>query len=471
MKKLYYIPFLLLATIILLSASLKLEEQPSATRADIFVLTDTPVLPEQPYDYDIEFPQHILFNPWGTVDSSAFNNSITSHGATLGRVLFYEKLLSSTNEVSCASCHKQAFAFADNVAFSEGVNNTLTQRNSPNLNDHGWSSSAFIFSNAPLHFWDARENNLEEMVLQPIEHDGELGKDLNVLIDKLNNTNYYHTLFANAFGDEEITVDRIASALAQFIRSIASFDTRFDKVMEGQSSFITIEQEGFELFMLSCAGFCHTDPHFGVGFPLRTGLDSIPVDLGAGGWTGNEIDNGRFRSPSLRNSSVSAPYMHDGRFETLEEVINFYSDSIQPNALNEYFFVAEPLEEFDGFHFTNQQKLQLLAFLNTLTSETMLSHDKWSDPFAVNVGITPLPLSERIGIFPNPMHQTTLIEWDNPQQLEYQFRMIDVNGQMVRAFQSSGSRVVMERDKLPVGMYLLEIKRGNKVQTERLLIQ
>jgi cytochrome c peroxidase len=309
------------------------------------------------------------------------------------------------------------------------------------------------------------------MVLQPIEHDGELGKDLTVLIDKLNNSTYYHSLFANAFGDENISVERIGSALAQFIRSMASFDSKFDKVMMGQSTFSPIEQAGSDLFNPSCGGFCHTDPHYGVGTPLRTGLDSIPIDTGAGGWNGNDFDIGKFRSPSLRNSSVSAPYMHDGRFETLEEVIDFYSDGIHPNASNDYFFVSEPLEEFDGFHFTNQQKLQLLAFLHTLTSETMLSHDKWSDPFAVNVGITPLPLKERIGIFPNPMHQTTLIEWDNPQQLEYQFRMIDVNGQTVRALQSSGSSVVVERDQLPVGMYLLEIKRGNKVQTERLLIQ
>jgi cytochrome c peroxidase len=471
MKRLYYLPFFLLTMMFLLSANMHMEKPSFAGEAGTVVLTDPPVLPEEPYDYDIAFPQHILFNPWGTVDSSSINNSITPHGATLGRVLFYDKLLSSTNEVSCANCHKQAFAFADNVAFSEGVNNTLTLRNSPNLNDHGWGASTFLFSDQPLHFWDAREDNLEEMVLQPIEHDGELGKDLNVLIDKLNNSTYYHNLFANAFGDEEITVERIGSALAQFIRSMASFDSKFDRVMMGQSIFSPIEQAGSDLFNSSCGGFCHTEPHFGVGAPLRTGLDSIPVDLGAGGWTGNDFDIGKFRSPSLRNSKVTAPYMHDGRFETLEEVIDFYSDGIHPNAFNDYFFVSELPEDFDGFHFTESQKSELLAFLQTLSSETIISHDKWSDPFIFGVGVKPLALKEAFDIFPNPMHDATLIEWDNPQQLEYQFRLMDLQGQTVRAFQSNGSKAVIERAKLPAGVYLLEIKRGAKIRTERLVMQ
>jgi Secretion system C-terminal sorting domain len=115
--------------------------------------------------------------------------------------------------------------------------------------------------------------------------------------------------------------------------------------------------------------------------------------------------------------------------------------------------------------------MELLAFLQTLSSETIISHDKWSAPFAFGLGIKPFVLNEAFDIFPNPMHEATLIEWDNPQQLEYQFRLMDLQGQTVRAFQSNGSKLLIEREKLAPGIYLLEIKKGNKVRTERLIIQ
>lgn len=430
-----------------------------------------PNLPETPFNYTLYFPDYAVNTFWGaSLNPDSINAKITDHGATLGRVLFYDKKLSANNELSCASCHKQEFSFADNVQYSIGINNALTTRNSPNINALAWNAEVLFGIEENLLFWDNRESNLEEMVLQPIVHEGELGKDLEVLIDKLENTDYYPTLFENAFGDKTITPERIGDALAQFVRSITSFNTRFDWIQTGEDSFTPQELQGFNLFRQSCDNrACHNQPHFGNAQPMNTGLESETIDPGLGGWTGLEADIGKFKSPSLRNVALTAPYMHDGRFATLGEVIDFYSDEVVYHPNNDYEWVAQDPPTFQGFNFSQGQKDALIAFLNTLTDPYITTAEKWADPFVEVSAASFLPLEEEVEIFPNPASFYTTIKLANPDGDLYHFRLMSMKGKVVQAFTSKASEVILERKNLVAGVYLLEIQKGGKKKIERVV--
>lgn len=428
-------------------------------------------LPETPFDYKIYFPNYAVNTFWGaSIDPEAINANITTDGATLGRVLFYDKLLSANNELSCASCHKQAFSFADNVQYSEGINGALTERNSPNINALAWNSEAIFGIDESPYFWDTRETDLEAMVLQPIEHKGELGKDLVVLVEKMENTEYYAGLFENAFGDATITPERIASALAQFVRSISSFNTKFDWVQFGEDSFTAQEQQGFNIFQQSCDNrACHTRPHFGNAEPMNTGLDSEYTDQGLGSWTGTEFHMGKFKSPTLRNVALTAPYMHDGRFATLEEVIDFYSDEVAYHPNNDYEWVTLNPTTFQGFNFSQTQKNALLAFLNTLTDPYLTTAEKWSNPFSdISHNNNLLSLEEDLLISPNPAHHSATIQIHQANGI-YHFRLYTTDGKWLRSFSSTTETVTLDRKQLAAGVYLLEVWKGNKKKVERVV--
>ena len=431
-----------------------------------------PVLPDEPYDYDLEFPEHIMFGPWSIVDSTMINSMISPEGATLGRVLFYDKKLSRSNELSCASCHKQEFAFADDKTFSDGIDDAKTERNSPNLNDIVWGGSLFFepFGGENGLFWDSRETNLEVMVLQPIEHEGELGKDLEVLLGKLKSAEYYAPLFEDAFGSSDVTIDRVGSAIAQFVRSMSSFDSKFDRVMKGEATFTAEELRGEELFVESCGNFCHGEPHFGSSMPMNNGLDSIYTDEGMAEWSNNTFDVGKFRSPSLRNIEVTAPYMHDGRFETLEEVIDFYSEEVFPHPNNDFGWTINQ-NNFTGFDFDDNEKADLIAFMKTLTDETFLTHEKWSDPFQEASSSPFLPLEEKVTIFPNPFKDMATVQFDNASNATYNLRLTTVDGRVLKSYKTSTNTVTIEKGNLNAGVYMLEIRKDNRQKVERIVIQ
>ena len=432
-----------------------------------------PVLPDEPFDYDIDFPQHVVFGNWSSVDSTLINSMITPDGATLGRVLFYDKLLSKSNELSCASCHKQEFAFADDKRFSDGINGAKTERNSPNLNDIVWGSTLFFGQGGTekLLFWDGRVSNLEVMVLQPIEHEGELGKDLDVLIEKLTATDYYGPLFEAAYGTPNITGDRIGNAMAQFVRSMASFDSKFDRVMKGQDLFTELEQDGFEIFEESCGSFCHGDPHFGSFSMMNNGLDSAYQDQGVAEWSGNTFDVGKFRSPSLRNIELTGPYMHDGRFETLEEVIDFYSDEVFPHPNNDFGWTIGSSGDFNGFEFTDEEKDALKAFMLTLTDESFITDEKWSDPFEEASSSSFVPLDEKVSIYPNPFSDRATVELDNANGATYVLRLTTVDGRVLRTYETTTSTVIIEKENMQAGVYMLEVRKENRMQVERMVVQ
>jgi len=466
MKKIYLIS-LVFAAVILMSANYSDVVKPTIAENAILIDSLEPILPAIPFDYDIDFPDYVAAAPCPSIDPVAINENISPEGATLGRVLFYDNKLSNFNEIACANCHLQEFSFSGGAQFSQGVNFAMTLRNSPGLNDVVWSTAVF-FNNQHMLFWDARETVLEEMVLLPIVDPGELGEEMDFLLQKLQTTEYYPPLFEAAFGTTEVTPERIGSALAQFINSISAFDTKFDKVMEGTLSFTPEEQMGFDIFNDKCS-FCHCQPHFGTVSPMNNGLDSVYLDIGMASWSGLDTDIGKFKTQSLRNNAFTAPYMHDGRFETLEEVIDFYSEGVFPHENHDFPTVPQ---DFTGFDFTATEKSQLLAFLATLNGESVISEEKWSDPFESTTTATYfLPLEEPILIAPNPFSESTTVTLENQNGDTYVLQLTTLQGRVLKTIKTTAQTVVFQKENYPAGIYLLEIRQGNRKRVEKLVIQ
>ena len=337
-------------------------------------------LPGTPYRYArVVLPAHLIHFSRND-DNTPPDNPLTDDGATLGRVLFYDTRLSANNRTSCASCHLQAHAFSDPRPASQGFRGALTDRRAmPLVNLRYYERARF--------FWDERAGNLEEMVLQPIHSRVEMGQDSKTLVELLTHDPAYRGLFERAFGDSEISETRIGRALAQFVRSMVSYRSRYDKgrararsAQDDFSIFTRQENRGKALFMRHC-GSCHMkdgNEHFFVPLPANTGLrpHDPKADGGVGDVTMRPLDLGSFKSPSLRNVEMTAPYAHDGRFATLEAVIDHYSDNpiVDPNL--GYVRPVGPLK------FTTSEKRALIAFLKTLTDRRFLSDPKFANPFA-----------------------------------------------------------------------------------------
>lgn len=341
------------------------------------------VLPEIPYEY--------------------FSGStILNNQATIGRALFYDKNLSATNAVACASCHFQENAFADGKQFSSGFKTELTNRN------------AMAFNNLEVNdgfFWDLRESDLQEMVLKPISNHIEMGfTDINLICKKLEQFPHYKKLFDNAYSNG-ITTSNIANSLQLFLKSIRSNNSKFDlNIKPNQSNFLndfpnyTYEENyGKQLFMKDGCMNCHSpfsnfqrswNNWANIGLDLNytdkglnTKSQSFEKRFGTG--MSESSFEGNFKIPSLKNIALTAPYMHDGRFATLNDVMDHYSDNIK-NHKNLSWELTETSSQ-DGifstkpkrFNYSNQEKQAIIAFLKTLTDYTMISDPKFSNPFQV----------------------------------------------------------------------------------------
>lgn len=352
-------------------------------------------LPGQFYNYaNPDLPNHFTTGQVAGIDNTPNNNPVTDAGATLGRVLFYDVRLSANNTIACASCHLQENSFADPAAFSTGFEGGLTGRNSMGL------ANARYYDNGRF-FWDERANTLEDQVLMPIQDQVEMGLTLNELVSKIQNEDFYQPLFSDAFGSTEVTSDKISSALAQFVRSMVSYQSRYDAgliAVNGDEdddfpNFTELENLGKDLFFsgrTQCSN-CHETATFSGDQARNNGLDAVLTDLGVGGVTGNNNDNGEFKVNSLRNIAVTGPYMHDGRFTTLREVVEFYNNGVQDNP-----FLDNRLRVNGGgrggndggavrrLNLNPQEIDALVAFLNTLTDESFMADEKFSNPFVDN---------------------------------------------------------------------------------------
>ncbi len=306
-------------------------------------------------------------------DNTPISNVTSNAGAALGRVLFYDRRLSANDRVACASCHLQQFAFADTARLSHGFAGGLTGRHSMGLQNAR-------FYQRGRFFWDERAATLEAQVLMPIQDGTEMGMTLDYLLTKLTLSPYYAPMFTAAFGTADITSDRVSRALAQFVRSMVSSTSKYDRAFNGtananfNATFTTQELQGQQIFngQGGCSA-CHTtDAHVSDDIH-NTGLDATVTDVGAG--------NGRFKAPSLRNVAVHSRFMHDGRFTSLEQVVEFYNSGVQPNPnLDGRLRVGNGQPK--RLNLSQAEKDAVAAFLRTLTDDAFLANPKFGNPFA-----------------------------------------------------------------------------------------
>ncbi|MEO6682233.1 MAG: cytochrome-c peroxidase [Ginsengibacter sp.] len=294
------------------------------------------------------------------------NNPLTEQGFQLGRKLFYDGRLSKDGNISCASCHQQFAAFATfDHDFSHGFNDQFTTRNSPALHNLAW---------VPLFHWDGGINHIEVQALSPLTAPNEMAEDVDSVLHKLRHDDLYKKMFKNAFGTDSIDSQKMLKALAQFIGTLVSADSKYDQVMRKEEAFNPSEQHGYEVFQAKCAS-CHVEPLFTDYSFRNNGLVINPYlnDFGRMKITGESEDSLKFRVPSLRNVGVTQPFMHDGRFYSLGQVIEHYRNGIQQSN------TLDPLLK-NGIEFTPKEKYDLILFLGTLTDSSFLKNPRFSQP-------------------------------------------------------------------------------------------
>lgn len=341
-------------------------------------------LPSQPVEYDkIMVPAYVDVSLINIHDNTPIDNPITNEGATLGRVLFYDKKLSSNKTISCASCHIQEFGFSDTAVLSLGFDGGRTGRHSMGL------SNARFRTNGRF-FWDERAETLEDQVLMPIQDPVEMGMTLTDLVTVVEGQEYYEILFRRAFGDNEVTADRISKALAQFIRSMMSFNSKYDngrahhEVNEPFDNFTAEENLGKTLFNSinkGQCGSCHSTDAMITVVSRNNGLTREFGDFGLEKTTGDPLDRGKFKAPSLRNIAVRAPYMHNGDYKSLKDVINGYSTGINWSPTLDGHLKLPGGQSAIRFNLTQEEIEALEAFLHTLTDTEFLTNKIYSDPF------------------------------------------------------------------------------------------
>jgi len=450
----------------------------------LFILVSGTIDLDDLFNYETQnVPSYITKD--NTPETNQINNEIT----TLGRVLFYDKNLSENNTIACASCHQQAFAFSDPLTSSVGLNGGNTGRHSMRLVNSR-------FSNEEKFFWDERATSLENQVTQPIQDHIEMGfsgtngdPDFNELIAKLSAIDYYQTLFDFAYGNSSIDEDKIQRALSQFIRSIQSFDSKFDEGFVQSPNlnapfpnYTPQENLGKQLFLnpppnggAGCAG-CHAPPEFDI--------DPNTLNNGVIGMIGSstEVDLTNTRSPSLRDlvnpdGSLNGPLMHDGSMTSLLQVINHYNSiPNNPANINLDNRLQRPGNQTQQLNLTINEKSALEAFLKTLSGTDIYTNEKWSDPFDEegNISIVGGQLSinensfeKSITVFPNP------VETDMSIQLEtgnYTTLIYNLQGKTLYKKKIFGNES-LNLQTLTKGIYLLLIKdnESSKVFKKRFI--
>lgn len=332
----------------------------------------------EPTPYELKIPSHFPDMPIPAY------NPMTVEGVALGRKLFYEKKLSGDNTMSCGACHSPQAAFSDPNQFSTGIDGSVGNRNAMALINLGWDS---------FFFWDGRAKSLEELVLEPVENPIEMHEDWSNAISEISQDVEYRNMFFRAYGDEGINKYTAAKAIAQFIRTMISGNSKFDVIYKN-ANFIPLNNQeqallatvtpqelaGYDLFQsLNGADcfHCHNGPLMRVEKFSNNGLDATFTDLGRAEVTGDMNDAGKFKVPTLRNILYSAPYMHDGRFQTLDDVLNHYSHNVQVSP------TIDPLMEFanqGGVQLDQTEKDYVKAFLLTLTDEEFINNPDFQEP-------------------------------------------------------------------------------------------
>lgn len=405
-----------------------------------------------------------------TKDNTPGNNAIENEMATLGRVLFYDKKMSLNETISCSSCHHQEFAFGDTAVLSKGFENGLTGRHSMRLVNAR-------FGDEVKFFWNERVNSLEDQTTKPIQDHIEMGfsgtngqPTIDSLINRLETISYYNSLFEWAFGDNQITEARIQKALAQFVRSIQSFDSKFDvgraqAANDGQPfpNFSQLENQGKQLFLTpppngaGCQG-CHRAPEFDIDpATLNNGVIAV-----AGSPT--EIDLFNTKAPSLRNlfnpnGTLNGPMMHNGVFTSIQQVINHYNQ-VPQNPLNTNL---DPRVQGPGgnLQLTQAEQNALIAFLQTLTGSAVYTDERWSNPFDANGNLTltggNLSVNElstsTLTVFPNPTSTFVQVTWKDHA---FYWQVIDQQGKKIQTgYGNQQTKISLQHEK--TGLYWIQV--------------
>ena len=311
------------------------------------------------------------------------DNPLTTQGVKLGKMLFYEKMLSKDNSISCASCHKQEDAFSDINRFSIGVGGSIGGRQAMSVVNMAWNRNGF--------FWDGRAELLRHQSLLPIQDALEMDETIENVITKLSSNSLYEIQFESAFGSKGITEERISFALEQFMNTIISNKSKYDAYLRGEANLSPQEERGRFLFFTeynpsfpSMSGadcqHCHGGANFENDRYMNNGLDTDAdiADIGFEAVTGLASDRGKFKVTTLRNIELTPPYMHDGRFNTLEEVVDHYNQVTPSSTIDGSFLQQIPN---GGLNLSDDDKAALVAFMKTLTDYEMINNPEYSNPF------------------------------------------------------------------------------------------
>ena len=306
-------------------------------------------------------------------------NSITEEGVELGRYLFYDKRLSADGSISCGSCHKQHLAFADDKAFSIGVNGDTLLRNTPPLYNLAWYDRLF---------WDGKSADIESQVHHPLRSKEEMNMDWKLIVKRLRSDAFYRRQFRRIYG-KNIDSSLVVRAIGEFERSLISANSKYDQALKGERYFSKDEYDGFVLMNDQNKGnclHCHTTDGNALGTTGGFSNNGLTFaqnisdfrDTGLGGVTQKKEDYGKFKIPSLRNIELTAPYMHDGRFKTLEEVLHFYANDVKNSPTLDS--KMGPHDEL-AIHLTEEEQRKIIAFLKTLTDSSFIHDPRFSDPY------------------------------------------------------------------------------------------
>ena len=386
--------FLTIATLLLLASACNKKPDFNYfyyTPEETEVLAQYLNLPDLPDDYTVAFPTHLRF-------AGLFPRPVERDKAVLGRVLFYDKQLSKDGSISCASCHKQEIGFSDDKSVSVGVYGRAGERNAIALssvaNFSAYYGTDINGASAIRFFWDNRAETAADQNRGSLTNPLEMDMHMSDVVTAIENQPYYQPLFRKAYGDNNVSAERVNEAIANFINAMGSYQSKFDEeaskpvasspyyydVNNQFAGYTQQENHGKTLYLANC-GSCHTRD---MGRPLlyyaNNGLDeNLTADLGVGGITGTDYEKGVFKVPTLRNIALTAPYMHDGRFQTLEQVVEHYNTGIKnhPNLHNNLQNGNQPKR----MNMTAGDKQDLIAFLNTLTDERFRVDKRFANPF------------------------------------------------------------------------------------------
>jgi cytochrome c peroxidase len=311
------------------------------------------------------------------------DNKPTVAGVQLGRMLFYEKLLSKDGSQACADCHHQANGFSDSLQYSVGVSKMQGHRQAMAIINIGWHKSGM--------FWDGRVPSVRDQALKPIQDPLEMNETLNNAVAKIAAEKKYRDQFVRAFGTDVVTAERIGLAIEQFEFTMVSNNSKYDQFKRGTATLTESETRGLNLFFTEFdpngvrkgaeCFHCHNTFNFSNDDYMNNGLDADADqhDAGRMAVTGDMADKAKFKVPTLRNIAQTAPYMHDGRLKTLEEVVDHYNTGAKPSATID--FIMQYNLQPGGLHLSAQDKTDLIAFLKTLTDHEFLANTAYKSPF------------------------------------------------------------------------------------------